>query len=241
MNKAKELLPVDDLIAIGDKVVNKLIARRAIPKREREDVRQEVLSKYYDKKDQIEAAFKGKASPSTYVSAVMYRMCCEVIRSEYKTWDHVQDAEPKESLSLSAGKRPFGHSDRTLIQNEARYLRKLLQLFDDEEFKFILFCKYFFDLPVNKQDFIAYCKTLEWTDYAYFFRSHDLTKKQDKFKQMALFHNQCENKKVGADAIRIWFYKRMDQVTSRLNGTFQRSNYNRESFQLLFEFTFQDN
>lgn len=90
--KVSDKVPsIEHIILLTEKVVNWPTYRRAIPQRERADVKQEIIRKYLDKKDQLAAFFQGKANVDTYYTAVLHRMSCEIIRSGSKNWSHVQN------------------------------------------------------------------------------------------------------------------------------------------------------
>ncbi len=69
--------------------VLRYVSRKAIPSREYEDVEMAVIEKFINQKQQIVTNFEGKAQPSTYCIAIVNRMCCEVIRKEWKHWQAV--------------------------------------------------------------------------------------------------------------------------------------------------------
>lgn len=231
-----EVYSVERVYTIGQRVVNKLRYRRAIPEREMEDILQELMRKYLEKQTKIIEGYKGNASPDTYLTAILYRMCCEIIRSEIKDWDQVNNDDPGYYLA-NIGAR-VSEEDKAIIDNEAEYLQKILLLFDDETYKIILFLKVLFGISVSVSDIKKYNKYYRRDQIDALLLNQTFEKNQEVYKVLEQVVNRSENKRIGGDAIRIWLNKRMDQMIDRLNGTIQRSKYDRKSLQILFEYTF---
>lgn len=208
--------------------------RRAIPYREKDDVKQEIIRKYLDKKEQIANSFKGDANYETYYTAVLYRMCCEIIRSGQRSWDHVSN---REEVSYYLKDSLRNTETDIIIKNEKDFLLRILEMFDDETAKLILFLKCLFGMHIGQSDLE------EYTDEYQELGLQDLlmknfTSKQEVFSALAMTQKRVENNNAKPDAVRMWLHKRMDQIIVRLNGTHQQSFYDRQSLQVLFEYTF---
>jgi hypothetical protein len=67
-----------------NKVVMRHVSRGVIPTREQEDVKTSILEKFLLKQNKIDGSFQGKSKIATYYTAVINRMCAEVIRKEQK-------------------------------------------------------------------------------------------------------------------------------------------------------------
>ena len=90
----------DELISqishVVEVVVRKYIARKAVPKREQEDLTMIVLEKFIDQKEKIMSSFQGKSSFNTYCVSIVNRMVCEVIRKENRNWYSVVEQEQRQ-------------------------------------------------------------------------------------------------------------------------------------------------
>lgn len=213
-----------------------MIARRAVPYREKEDTEQELMRKFLEKQQKIEHAFQGNANPETYITAILYRMCCEVIRSDVKDWDHVKGDDPTYFFS----REKYSHSieNNMVIHNESEYLKKILLLFADERAKITLFLKVLYGLTISKSDVKAYDPNYHQYGIGEILLDKHFKRNADVYEALANVVSLSEKNAVRGDAVRIWLNKRMDQTIERLNGKMQRSNYDRKSFRLLFEYTF---
>ena len=223
------------LLEYANRVVTHYVTKGAIAGSDKEDVQMSIVEKFLVKKDRIMSAFQGKSELKTYCIAVLNRMCCEVIRSEVrKDTNYQQYAQDK----------PFpvyiNAANRAVIEDEVKLLEKILVLFDDEKSKVVLFLKFMYDIPINEQDINDYYPDLK-PDMKELLMNQavglSLSKKNDVLRQLL---EQCENKKVSPDAIRMWINKTVSRVIRRLNGTLQRSNYSKESLGILLEYMYCD-
>lgn len=231
-------IQIQEVNGIAQHVVNGFVMRKAIPSREKEDVVQEVIRKYLEKEEKINGAYKGDANPKTYLTAIFYRMCCEIIRSGYKSWDQIKREDP--GVKMMNFLTSTDTHNQFVISNEAEYLKKIFNMFDDEKARIILFLKFFFGLTVLKDDLKAYNPRFARLGLDKIVYNHKPGNNQQTFDLLARLVNKSENSGVKHDAVRIWLYKRMDQVISRLNGPMNRANYDRDTFRLLFEYVYAE-
>lgn len=228
----------EEIMNISFRVVSKYIARSVIPFREKEDVTMAVVEKFLQKSDKILEAFEGKSSRSTYFTAVINRMCCEVIRKESKHWHSISNEENELNFSkthVSAVET----EKRMVVKNELKRLEHVLLLFDEESAKTRLFLKFFFDIPVYHSDIEPYGH--EFTDeIKHAFSNRGQLNKGDVFENLAQIVNLVEGKSVKGDAIRMWLNKQIDTILNRLNGH-GNSFHNRESLAILIELKYSEN
>lgn len=222
------------IMNLADKVVSRYTYKKIIPLKEQEDVKQEIIHKYLQKKEGIQSSFQGKAKVSTYITAVLNRMCCEIIRAQKKTWYQVQDMDvfPKELLKS----RDLNNDQNYIIKNELDYLDKVLITFHSEKAKLVLFLKIYYQLKIVENDILAYTQNKDKFDHVKLCIDRQSSTQRELFEIMAEIQEFVEGKSVKADAIRMWLVKKIDQIICRMNNTYQRSYYSRESLQLLFEF-----
>ncbi len=217
---------------ISEAVVARYIRRSAIPWREREDVKMEIIEKFIDKKEQIVSSFEGKSKFTTYLTAVINRMCCEVIRKEQKHWyAFVDDTEHK--LHQNEYTTSTETAKALLFREEVKRLTNTLLFFNGHSAKVNLFLKLYFNISVKSIDVELYNAE----------KVHDIMKllsdihsvsKTELFEIMARVQELAENKKVGGDAVRMWLNKQIDVVLKRLNNN-DICKHNKESLAILFE------
>ena len=213
-----------------------MLVRNAIPYREKEDTEQELMRKYLEKQEKIETAFLGNSEPDTYLTAVLYRMCCEIIRSDVKSWDQVKHYDPTDYFAKRVSASSI--ENQMVIRNEAHFLKNIILLFADESARIILFLKVLYGISIDDEDLRAYDANYLTNKLDVLLKENTVTKKQDAYALLQEVVKRAERKSTGGDAIRIWLNKRTDQMINRLNGTMQRSNYDRKTFRILFDYTF---
>ncbi len=152
-----ELFTIEEIKHLAEMVVNRYVAKKAIPSREKGDVVMSVIEKFLKRRQRIDDAFEGKSKLSTYYIAVFNRMCCEVIRKEQKHWytvsEYAEEAEPETSSTS------FVETDKQLfIKEELKRLGFVLQTFGGEEAKIYLFVRYYYRLPLILEYVVAYCR-----------------------------------------------------------------------------------
>lgn len=215
-----------DLILLSEKVVSKYAY--TIPEREHEDVKMSIIEKYLIQEEKIILQFKGQAKYSTYCYAILNRICCGIIRSEIKNWQQNHDLF-KESQAIT-----LSPEEKYIIKDEMSFLSKILMTLD-QPFKIIIFLAVLYRLEP---------KTSYINKYDFNYKKHQLLKilsknhgssKAKLYTAMAKLVHLVEKKIVQPDAIRMWLNKRRAQAINRLNGPFNRANYDKESFQILFE------
>ncbi len=212
-------------------VVGKYVVRKAIPKREQEDVVMVAVEKFVQQKDKIMSSFQGKSSFNTYCVAVLNRMVCEVIRKESRHWYAVveNDAEPiknRHGLWIEAEK------DLVLKSEVVRFNQTLL-FFNGTGAKVNLFLKYYFGLPIQRTDYQSYGRH-HADALSEILNADAAPSKGTAFEQMAIAVNLVEGKHLKGDAVRMWLNKQMDVILDRLNAS-GGSRHNRESLALLCE------
>ena len=232
MNKAQFITP-EELMKYSEMVVNRFIAKRSIPYREKDDVKMYIIEKFISKQSKIESSFMGKSKASTYCYAVLNRMCLEVIRKEIKHWN-LSD-EDKYPDNIATG---FNSEEKTVVNDEIGLLDKLLQLCFDEEAKVRLFIALYYRLSIKDEDIENYDPNYMNNNLKEVFNLDIDINKADLFKAFAYAINSVEGRNIKADAVRMWLNKNINTLISRLNKG-SRAEYDKESFQILFEFYYQ--
>jgi hypothetical protein len=219
------------VIFITKKVVARYISLSFIPNREREDTEMAVIEKFINKKEQIHQSFKGKSKITTYYTAIINRMCCEIIRKEQKHWYSLLEniiSEENGSKTLF-----FESAKETVIKDEVKRLSKALLFFNGDRQKVNLYLKYYFDIPLKNEDFEMYHNNYKETIQE-ILKTREGLKKSEVFENLSNVINLVENKNVGPDAVRIWLNKQIDIIIVRMNAN-GNYNYNQESLSILYE------
>jgi hypothetical protein len=219
------------VIFITKKVVARYISLSFIPNREREDTEMAVIEKFINKKEQIHQSFKGKSKITTYYTAIINRMCCEIIRKEQKHWySLLEDIISEENGSKTLF---FESAKETVIKDEVKRLSKALLFFNGDRQKVNLYLKYYFDIPLKNEDFEMYHNNYKETIQE-ILKTREGLKKSEVFENLSNVINLVENKNVGPDAVRIWLNKQIDIIIVRMNAN-GNYNYNQESLSILYE------
>lgn len=227
-----KLISDNDLLLLSEKVVARYVKAGTIPDKDKEDVKMAIVEKFLIKHDSIKKAFNGKSKTSTYCIAILNRMCCEIIRKELKHWKNSNEELPDIEESKNSG-----FPESVIINDEANLLGKILLIFNDDYAKLKLFLAFFYQLNLKPSDIEAYGKHVELRELL----NVEIVKNKGKiFQQLAKVVNVIENKELKPDAIRMWLNKYIDKIILRLNGSFGRANYDRETFQILFEYYYSE-
>lgn len=229
LNSEKLMIELVNLIT--KKVVARYISLTVIPDREREDVEMAIIEKFLIKKDKINQSFRGKSKITTYYTAVINRMCCEVIRKEQKHWysvieNLVVDSDKTKTVFLETAKK-------TIIKDEVKRLSRAMLFFNGNRHKVNLFLKYYFDIPLKDEDIELYCNDL-YEQVKDILNKNSSIRKSYIYDNLSQIVNIVEDKNVGADAARIWLKKQINTILTLMNAGGQY-HYNQESLSVLFE------
>lgn len=212
-------------------VVSKYSARGVIPGNACEDVEMAVMEKFLIQRSKIDGAFEGRSGLSTYYSAVINKMCCEVIRKESKHWYSLNEAS--EEISCDAVTDVYETEKHVVFKGEQIRLKTALRLFCDGGAKATLFLKFFFDIPPTDTDIAFYSEIHKdfISDTLHYYKDSG---KGEKFRCLAEIVNRVEGKSIEGDAVRMWLQKQIDIVLLRLNQN-GMANHTLETLKILFE------
>lgn len=227
----KPLLSENDLLTLSEKVVLRYVYAKTIPLKEKEDVQMSIIEKFLKKQDIIKKRFKGDSKISTYCIAVLNRMCCEIIRSELKHWKN-QLTETEDNTSTSALKT----SEQLIIKDEKNQLHKIFILLGNECHKTIVFLAFYYRFHAKENEVKQYDKDYIKNKLIELLTIKESSNKGEIFNILSKIVNLVEGKQIKSDAVRMWLNKNIDLVINRLNGPFNRANYDKESLEILFEY-----
>ncbi len=234
VHKKQTLISEGELLNLSLKVVNRYVSYGSIPERERDDVQMAVVERFLQKKESITNAFNGGSKVSTYLIAVLNRMCCEVIRKELKHWN-IGNSDNSDQPST----RALSSSEHLIIADEIKLLGRILILFNNEYHKIRLFLACYYQLVLNTDDICAYDSFKMVDNWVSTFSQDNNLNKGELFEKLAIMVNRVEDKQLKADAVRMWLNKVTDIIITRLNSTINRSSHDKETFQLLFEYYYR--
>lgn len=229
MSKGQKLLTEYELMNLSERVVKRYAY--AIPPSEMEDVRMSIIEKYLEQEEKIAQRFQGQSKTNTYAYAVLNRMCCSIMRKEFKHWQTELADEDNAQHSTSA----LDTAEHLLIEDEIHYLRNMLIMLNDN-FKVVIFMAFYYLLSAKECFLKVYDKAFQKHGLVALLNPDKVNSKGAIFENLAKVQNKAEGKSVKADAVRMWLNKEMKHLTGRMNGPFGRANYNSESFQTLFEY-----
>lgn len=222
----------DQLLTLTRSVVNRYSFKGAIPKRDRDDVTMTIVEKFLSSEKKITESFKGDSKITTYCIAILNRMCCEVIRKDFKRWKEVQEIENINPPDIPT--HHFDASKNTIIQSELKRFKQLLEFTNNEQYKIILFLKFIMNVEFTKNDVKLYFPE----DYINIFENLNNNKNEslgNKYKLLAETTNATEGTKIAGDAIRMWLNKHTSTIIARLNDKGQ-SAYDKETLVILLEY-----
>ena len=234
MRNTKALISERELMDLAFKVVYRY--RHTIPQAEREDVAMTLVKSYLEQEGKIVERFNQQSKVTTYIVAVLNRMCCGVIRKELKYW---QQADELHSDYLNYGDDMNNVAHATVIADEINYLKKVLTLLEHRA-KTIVFLAFLYFLKAKLSYVKAYDCAYKKNRTLSKLTPHEGMSKGQIYEQMALVVTKVEGQSTKPDAVRMWLNKNLKIIIVRLNGPFGRAQYDKESFQVLFEYFYEN-
>ncbi len=232
-NQYANMLSNELLLDYASKVVLHYVNKGSISNSDKDDVKMSIVEKFLAKKDKILAAFQGKSTITTYCYAVLNRMCCEIIRKDIRENNKHQNSDYEQIYPLynSISKNIF-------IEDEIKILEKIFLSFNDEKSKVILFLKFIYDIPILETDVQNYFGKMDSQLKGILLNNKGDLPASEKYIILQEIVNFCEGKHISSDAVRMWHKKVITRIIERLNGTIQRSNFNKESLGILMEYMY---
>ncbi len=231
-NQLTDLLDTDFLTRTVQKTVLRYVNRRAIPLREKQDVEMSVIEKFIKQKNQIVHAFQGNAKASTYCTAVINKMCCEVIRKEYRHWQ-AADHDLYQGLELMYSMADNRTDHYLLIKLELIRLQNAFNNYRQDVPAMEVLLSFYFGLKPKTNSFVSWSGLCDQQMEEWFVRIRN-SSKCECYRDISALVSTVENKNVKPDALRMRIYKYMDMLIGFLNQNDQ-SGHNRETLRLLFE------
>lgn len=222
------LISDDKLLILTERVVKRYIVKGSIPKKDEEDFKMQMVEKFLIKKCVIEKKFLGKSTVNTYCTAVLNNMCCELIRKDFN-YLKIKFVDIPDKISAK-----YYTSKNIIIYDEINYLNKIFSVFNYDKAKIIIALSYYYQIDIDKNMISDYLTINRCNNNFELSDNYNLNKGQT-FLNLSSFFCKVENKNFKADAVRIWLNKKIIAIIKLLNSPFNRANYDKESFQILFE------
>ncbi len=233
MSNSDKLVNEKELLLLAQKVVYRYA--HTIPRTEQEDVKMNMVEKYLNEESKICRNFNGNSKTTTYVMAILNRMCCGIIRKEIKHWNNAgEDHLSYENNGGSAEET----ATQLLINDEIKYLKKVIILINDN-YKTVVFLAFYFALQTKIFFLKIYDKNYKKHNLLKLLSTKTPLSKGQIFEQLAKTTNIVEKNNIKGDAVRMWLNKQQETILTRLNGPYNRASYNKESFTILFEYYYE--
>jgi DNA-directed RNA polymerase specialized sigma24 family protein len=233
-NKYIEAISVQQILELANTVVSGYVRRSIIPKRENEDVKMAIVEKFIIQREKIDKAFEGKSKLSTYYIAIMNRMCCEIVRRENRYWYAVTENEYTNERSESDSTTMNFETEKDLIiKQEEHRLEQVINSCHGKKGKLLLFLKFYFDLPISREEIEQYAEHLT-EDLTLILKRDQTTAKSEVYNILANAVNLAEHKNIKGDAVRMWMNKHIDLIICELNKC-EDTEYTIENIETLLE------
>ena len=235
MNKKKTNIAfsIETVIKIADIIVKKFVKSKSIYASEFDDIKQAIIEKYLQKRETIEANFTQKSKPETYISAILFRMVLEVLRTERNKKQKYLEFE--NNFSILKKDKVITPEEKLIILNEKEYLKRVLNTFGEEKTKITLFIKIYYQINVTKKEINNYSKNIDCKKILKNLGNSKNLKEKEIFLLLSKIQNKAENKQVKPDAIRMYVNNIIKKILYRLNGENNRTFYTKKNLALLFE------
>jgi len=235
MNKKKTNIAfsIEMVIKIADIIVKKFVKNKSIHSSEFDEIKQIILEKYLQKKDKIEINFTQKSKPETYISAILFRMVLEVLRTEHNKKQRYLDFE--DNIKIFEKEKIINPEEKLIIQNEREYLKRVLNTFGKEQLKIVLFIKIYYQINITNIEINKYSRNITCRKVLNSLGDNKELKEKEIFLLLSKLQNIAENKEVKPDAIRMYVNNSIKKILERLNGQNNRTFYTKKTLALLFE------
>jgi RNA polymerase sigma factor (sigma-70 family) len=213
-------------------IVKNLAFQGYLPKRDINDLIQDVNRKLVERLPRIREQYNYKSQFRTYFSVVIRNLCLE----EFRKMRLVAEPQP-EIYEQTSGETL---TDGLLIRQEYERLHRAIRLFGRERHALWVVLRCFADLPVSPDDFSGF-EQEPGADIrlrmAQQINDTIALQKREKMEALSAVFNQLEGKPRTADALRKWSASRLDELVSLMNGKPPTSAYTVDILYILIEKT----
>ncbi|MFA5815176.1 MAG: sigma-70 family RNA polymerase sigma factor [Bacteroidales bacterium] len=211
-------------------IVKNLAFQGYLPKRDINDLIQDVNRKLIERLPRIRDQYNYKSQFKTYFSVVIRNLCLE----EFRKVRFV--AEPQSEIYEQTAAETS--TDQLVIRQEYERLHRALRMFGRERPAVWIVLRCFADLPVTPDEFLGYDLD-PGADLRIQLAAHVndtiQLQKREKMEVLSTVFNQLDRKPRTADALRKWSSSRLDELVILMNGKPPRSAYTVEILYILIE------
>ncbi|MFA6127534.1 MAG: sigma-70 family RNA polymerase sigma factor [Bacteroidales bacterium] len=211
-------------------IVKNLAFQGYLPKRDINDLIQEVNRKLIERLPRIRDQYNNKSQFRTYFSVVIRNLCMEDFRKLRVVTEPQSDIYEQTTAETS--------TDQLVIRQEFERLKRALRLFGQESQSIWIVLRTFADLDVTAAD-------LEGFDVdpgpgireqlAVRLNEACQLQKREKMEALSAVFSRLDRKPRTADAVRKWSASRIDELLVLMNGKPPRSAYTVEILCILLE------
>jgi len=211
-------------------IVKNLAYQGFLPKRDINDLIQDVNRKLVERLPRIGEQYNNKSKFKTYFSVVIRNLCLE----EFRKVRLVAEPQPEiyEQTSTESA------TDQLIIREEYGRLLRALRLFGRERNALWITLRSFSDLPVYADDLLGF-EMAPGPDVrlqlATQLNSANYQSKREKMEALTELFNQLERKARTSDALRKWISSRLDELVILMNGKPPVSAYTIDILFILME------
>jgi hypothetical protein len=227
-NPNQLILELQDLIDI---IVYQFIRSGYFNYNEKQDVKQQINIELFNRVDTIQIHYKGKSLLRTYIGVVIRNICNEILRDKKKS----KYILVENNLNFEGR---YDDIDPLIMDEEMSRLRKIIELYFNKKYKLILCLKLKFKMVIELDDFRNINKNItpaEFGEFIDLINPYMDCPDNTMFMGLTLILNKYEHKDNTPDSLRKWVTDKINELIDILNGNPPTSNYNKESFQILFE------
>ncbi len=224
---AKLLVRYQPVIRI---IVKKLAYQGYLPKREINDLMQDVNRKLVERMGRISRQYNYKSKFKTYFSVVIRNICLEEFRKLRLV------AEPQADIYEQTSTESA--TDQLTIKQEYERLQRAFKLFGSERSALWVTLRCYADLEVRGDDFIGFeidPGEAKRAQIAGAVNAAILLQKREKMEVLSAAFRFLEHKPRSADALRKWASSRFEELLVLMNGKPPRSAYTVEILFILIE------
>ncbi len=227
-NPNQLIVELQDLIKI---IVSRFIKTRQIKYAELEEFKQQINIALFKKIPIIQEQYQGKSFLRTYMSVIIRNICNEILRNKNSP-DYLF---VENYLFFEKG---YEDIDPLILKEESLRLKKIIELFFIKKDKLVLCLKLKFKMRVDFEDLKKINSNITQVEYEKFLEFINFCSECPDnviFAQLSTILNKYDNKVNSSDSLRKWTTDKINEIIKILNGNPPTSNYDKETFQILFE------
>lgn len=213
-------------------IVKNLAFQGYLPKRDINDLIQDVNRKLIERLPRIRDQYNYKSQFRTYFSVIIRNLCLEEFRKTKLVAEPYSEIYEQTAAETS--------TDQLIIRQEYERLHRALRMFGRERHAVWIVLRCFADLPVSPEEFLGF--ELDPDADIRLKLATDVNdtiqlQKRDKMEVLSTVFSQLDRKPRTADALRKWSSSRLDELVILMNGKPPRSAYTIDILFILIEKT----